>query len=269
MPDLQRLDELLQQVQQNEKYRYISPELIKDLLTIELAKCTNQREAVKAVRNKLHQVGNAYQEKAPRYNEWRHELENLPPDLDHPMVGDFIKRVLPAHASTRERVNLLPRFFQECLDELGEIGSVLDVASGLTPLSIPWMPLKPGFTYTACDIYSDMVEFLNAFFCHFNINGNAIVADVTRSVPQAQADVAFVLKTIPCLEQLDKDAGRKILSAISAPNILVSFPARSLGGRSKGMVQFYEQHFRDLIKDQLWQITRFEFPGELAFLIRK
>lgn len=269
MPDPQHLDELLQQVQQNEKYRYISPELIKDLLTIELAKRPNQREAVKAVRNKLHQVGNAYQEKAPRYNEWHDELENLPPDLDHPKVRDFIQRVLPAHASTRERVNILPRFFNECLVELGEVESVLDVASGLTPLSIPWMPLKPGFTYTACDIYSDMVEFLNAFFSHFNINGTAVVADVTRSVPQVEADVAFVLKTIPCLEQLEKDAGRKILSGITAPNILVSFPARSLGGRSKGMVQFYEQHFRDLIKDQSWQVTRFEFPGELAFLIRK
>lgn len=269
MPDAQLLDELLQQVQQNEKYRYISPQLIKDLLIIELAKRTNQREAVKAVRNKLHQVGNAYQEKALPYKAWCEELANLPTDPDHPMVKAFIERVLPAHASTRERVNILPRFFHECLDELGQVGSVLDIASGLNPLCIPWMPLKPGFTYTACDIYSDMVEFLNAFFHHFGISGSALVADVTRSVPQVEAEVAFVLKTIPCLEQLDKNAGRTILAGIAAPNVLVSFPARSLGGRSKGMVQFYEQHFRDLTKDQSWQITRVEFPGELAFLIRK
>jgi hypothetical protein len=35
------------------------------------------------------------------------------------------------------------------------------------------------------------------------------------------------------------------------------------------MVQFYEQHFRELVSGMSWQITRFEFPGELTFLIRK
>lgn len=270
MPDRQPdLDELARQVQAHEKYRTISTDLVKDLLTSELAKRANPREAVKAVRNKLHQVGSAYQEKPPPYEKWLSELAALPADLDDPAVRSFIQRVLPAHASTRERVPILPRFFHECLAELGEVESLLDIACGLNPLAIPWMPLRPGFTYTACDIYSDMVDFLNHYFAQFSIHGTVLLADVTRTLPQVDAQLTMVLKTIPCLEQLDKDAGRILLAGIRSPNILVSFPARSLGGRSKGMRRFYEQHFRDLVSDQSWQITRFEFPGELAFLIRK
>jgi 16S rRNA (guanine(1405)-N(7))-methyltransferase len=270
MPDHQPdLDELARQVQALAKYRSISTDLVKDLLGIELAKRANPREAVKAVRNKLHQVGGAYQEKPPPYDQWLAELAALPADLAHPAVHAFLQRILPAHASTRERVPILPRFFRECLFELGEVESMLDIACGLNPLAIPWMPLKPGFTYTACDIYSDMVDFLNQYFIHFGINGTAQLADVTRSIPDVDAQLTLVLKTIPCLEQMDKDAGRSLLSTIQSPNILVSFPARSLGGRAKGMPQFYEQHFRALVAAQPWQLTRFEFPGELAFLIRK
>lgn len=270
MPDRQpNLDELARQVQALEKYSSISPELVKDLLSRELTRRASPREAVKAVRNKLHQVGSAYQEKPPPYDKWLAELATLPADLADPAVHAFLQRLLPAHTSTRERVPILPRFFRECLAELGGVESVLDIACGLNPLVIPWMPLKQGFTYTACDIYSDMVDFLNQYFTHFGINGTALVADVTKSIPAFDAQLTLVLKTIPCLEQLDKDAGRTLLTSISSPNILVSFPARSLGGRAKGMPQFYEQHFRTLASGQPWQITRYEFPGELAFLIRK
>lgn len=263
------LEDLTQQVLNSEKYRSISPELVKDLLTRELARRAKPREAVKAVRSKLHQVGSAYQEKPPPYTAWLADLASLPPDLRDPVVLSFIQRVLPAHASTRERVPILPRFFRECLAELGEISSVLDIACGLNPLAIPWMPLKQDFTYTACDIYADMIGFLNQFFLHFQVNGSASYADVTQTIPDVEVELTLVLKTIPCLEQLDKDSGRFVLNAIRSPNILVSFPARSLGGRSKGMVQFYEQHFHALVSGQPWRINRFEFPGELAFLIRK
>jgi len=270
MPDRQPdLEDLARQVQSLGKYRYISPDLVKDLLTRELAKRANPREAVKAVRNKLHQVGSAYQERPLPYQAWLTELAALPADLEDPAVHAFIQRVLPAHTSTRERVPILPRFFRECLADLGAVESVLDIACGLNPLAIPWMPLKPGFSYIACDIYNDMVDFLNHYFVHFHVNGNALLADVTKSTPEVEVELTLVLKTIPCLEQLDKDAGRVLLNSIRSPNMLVSFPARSLGGRSKGMVQFYEQHFRELVSGMSWQITRFEFPGELAFLIRK
>lgn len=263
------LEQLIRQVQNLEKYRTISPELIRSLLIKELAKRGTPKEAVKATRNKLHQVGTVYQEKLLPYADWLDEMALLPADLNDPAVLSFLQRVMPAHSSTRERMNILPRFYEECLSGLGEINTVLDIACGLNPLAIPWMPLNPGFTYTACDIFSDMLDFLNAFFSNFSIDGKALLYDVTREIPPVTADLTLVLKTIPCLEQMDKDAGQRLLSGLTSPNILVSFPVKSLGGQSKGMVQHYEQHFDDLAAGQPWRITRFEFPGELAFLVQK
>ena len=81
--------------------------------------------------------------------------------------------------------------------------------------------------------------------------------------------MALILKTIPCLEQLDKTAGLRLLETIQAEHILVSFPVHSLGGRSKGMVENYEARFHALVQGKRWAIQRFEFATELAFLVTK
>lgn len=263
------LDALVEQVQRSEKYRSISPGLVRSLLITELEKQRSPKNAVKAARSKLHQVAAAYQEKPIPYAAMLDELALLPDDLHDPRVQAFLTRAMPAHASTRERVPILSRFFHECLAPLGGVSSVLDLACGLNPLAIPWMPLQPGFTYTACDIYTDMMEFLKAFFARFHINGSTALCDVTRELPPVSAELTLVLKTLPCLEQIDKDAGQRLLEQITSPNILVSFPAHSLGGRSKGMLRNYERHFYELLAGRSWQVTRFEFPGELAFLVQR
>lgn len=270
MPESQYdLDVLVQQVQSADKYKRISPEVIRSLLLKEIPKSKNPKQIIKSTRSKLHQVGSAYQEKPIPYETLLEELQLLPADLENPLVLNFLLKVIGSHASTRERLSILPRFFSETLHEISSSRSILDVACGLNPLSIPWMPLSSGFTYTACDIYEDMTGFLNNFFAHFGINGKAQTCDLTRNIPEEPYDLALVLKTIPCLEQVDKEAGFRLLNQLNAAVLLVSFPAKSLGGKSKGMVQNYERHFLDLTAGQPWKITRFEFPGELAFLIEK
>jgi hypothetical protein len=81
--------------------------------------------------------------------------------------------------------------------------------------------------------------------------------------------LALVLKTLPTLEQIAKDAGRDLLRALDASYLLVSFPARSLGGRDKRMAAHYAQHFEAVVAAEGWPAERFEFASELAFLVRK
>ncbi len=263
------LDEFVRQVQSSDKYRRIAPEVIRSLLLKEMQKGKNGKEIIKSTRNKLHQIGSAYQEKPISYNALLEELQSLPSELEDPVVKAYILKALGSHASTRERLPILPRFFKETLQEISSLHSILDVACGLNPMAIPWMPLPTRFTYTACDIYEDMTGFLNDFFTYFNIDGKAQTCDLTQNLPSGSYDLALVLKTIPCLEQVDKEAGYRLLNQLNAAALLISFPARSLGGKSKGMVQNYERHFLDLTAGQSWKITRFEFPGELAFLVQK
>jgi 16S rRNA (guanine(1405)-N(7))-methyltransferase len=263
------LDELVAAVRAGAHYRHIHPELVRQVGAQELAKGRKFKEAVKATRNKLHQVGGAYQEKGIDYGRALLELEQLPPDLYDPAVQAFCRSMMEQHASTRERLPILEDFYREILSPLGPIESVLDVACGLNPLARAWMPLLPETVYDACDIYADLIDFLNRFWGALQVPGKAWLCDLVQEVPQQPAQLALVLKTIPCLEQLDKSIGRRLLEGLPANHILVSFPAQSLGGRSKGMVENYEAHFREMVAGLYWQVERFEFKTELAFLVKK
>lgn len=268
-PAHDELEKLISQVMESGKYADISPDLVRSIGQAELGKRQSLKDAVKATRSKLHQVGSAYQETSIPYARWIKELANLSHSLDDPAVQTWLKSCMRMHASTHERLSILDKIYTETLDSLGPIESILDVACGLNPLSIPWMPLKEGFTYRAVDIFSNMTDFLNQFFNHFGIQGRAETADVLQNPPLEPVQLALIMKTIPCLEQLNKQAGIRLLETICAETLLVSFPAKSLGGRSKGMVQNYEAHFRELTAGRNWQIERFEFSGELVFRVHK
>lgn len=260
---------LVSAVCSHSKYAAIDHDLIYRLAEKELAKGRSPKEALKAVRSKLHQIGGAYQGQLIDYTQWAERLDRLPNDLHHPLTLQFCREMMPLHASTDERLPFIDRFYQEILTDLPHARSIIDLACGLNPLSLPWLPLSPDAQITACDIYTDMLAFLERFFAHFRLNARAETCDLIHAVPQQPVQLALLLKTIPCLEQVDKTIGRRLLEQIQAEVLLVSFPVHSLGGRSKGMLQFYENHFRQLAADLPWRITRFEFASELVFRLER
>ena len=173
------------------------------------------------------------------------------------------------HASTRERLPIIDQFYATTLGDIAPVHSVLDLACGLNPLAIPWMPLAPNAAYHAYDMYLDLTSFLQSAMNLLGIHGVAYAEDVTYWPSFPHVEVAFLLKAIPCLEQLDKSAGAQLLDAIPARYILVSFPKQSLGGQAKGMSVHYEAHFRELADGKGWNVRRFVFDTELAFLVGK
>lgn len=266
-----QLAELVRQVRAGAKYATISDELICRIGARELAARRTLKEAVKATRNKLHQVAGAYQSDRPQYDAWLAQL--AAPGTDAAALRAACLDCMAHHASTRERLPILADFYAAILADLPPIRTVLDLACGLNPLAYAWMPLTPTARYQACDIYADLANFLNQFFAlpavAAAITGEAFVCDLVSGPPAQHVDLALALKIIPPLEQIDRQAGRLLLHALDADFVLVSFPALSLGGRDKRMAQNYEQHFRDLIAGERWPIKRYQFPTELAFLIDK
>jgi 16S rRNA (guanine(1405)-N(7))-methyltransferase len=256
-------------VQKGSRYQNVDQSLVLRIAVLELSKGRSFKAAVKAVRSKLHQVGSAYHTGKLDYAKWKTELQTLPHDLTATALQDFCCQAMEQHASTSERLPYLEDFFHETLAPLGKIESVLDLACGLNPLAIPWMPLSQNAAYYACDIYADMVAFLGLFLSHAGLSGEAAVCNLVEGAPPTRTQLALLLKSIPCLEHLDRDIGPRLLETIPADNILVSFPARSLGGRSKGMLENYESRFENIIAGKNWQVQRFEFPTELAFLIAR
>ena len=130
------------------------------------------------------------------------------------------------------------------------------------------MLLPPDAEYQAYDVYGDMIAFLNGFIKLAGIKGQAEMRDVIGHPPTEPADLILILKTLPCLEQVDKLAAQRLLDKVNGRYLLITYPAQSLGGRRKNMAANYTTHFHNLAQGRNWQLQQFEFETELAFLVR-
>ena len=274
MPE-ELLDQLTEQVLKGVKYREIAPELVQRIGAQELEKRRSLKEAVKATKNKLHQVGGAYQQTKINYEKSLELLretactEPVEVAVSHPnQLRTTCHQLMQAHASTRERLPILDDFYETIFAELPPIYTVLDLACGLNPLAYPWLPLPKGTEFTAVDIYRDMLNFIQDFFELTGVNGRTQQRDIIGNPPTEPYDLILLLKTLPCLEQVDKNAAVNLLDKLNGRYLLISYPAQSLGGRSKGMVENYTQQFEALANGRNWQVQRFEFATELAFLVK-
>ncbi|MCL4507478.1 MAG: hypothetical protein M1434_13820 [Chloroflexi bacterium] len=261
------LDDLVTDIKATRKYRYVASDFIRSLGARELAKRNSYKEAVKATRNKLHQVGGAYLDGNPSYDMWLDEIRQAT-EGSRDDIRDTCRRIMSFHSSTRERLGDLDRFYDTIFSAIPPVASILDVACGFNPLAIPWMGLQRGTIYYAIDIYEDMIAFIRSSIALLGYDGVTSATSVLDANPFEQpVDLAFILKTIPCLEQVDKTAGHHLLETIKANYLVVTYPLQSLCGHSRGMLAHYEKQFIQHSKNKDWTISQFEFPTELVFLI--
>jgi 16S rRNA (guanine(1405)-N(7))-methyltransferase len=249
------------------KYRQIAPSLVQALAARELAHGARPKDAAKAVKNKLHQVAGAYQGEPLRMEAWLGQVraaQEQGADL-RPLCRELLAR----HASTRERLPILDDFYGQLFAGLPPPRTLLDLACGLNPLALPWMGLPADCIYTACDIYADQAALLAGWFAAVDQPGEALLCDLLAGPPPRAADVALLLKAIPCLQQLDRQIGTRLLDAINAPVLIVSYPVHSLGGRKHAMDEHYAAEFAQLVAGQPWQVDSFRFATELVYRIRR
>jgi len=263
------LDAMVAAVTAAPKYRHVYPALVRRIAAQELSKGRKPADVVKETRTKLHQVGAAYQERTPNYESWKTELSDLPQDLVSENIKGWCREKMKQHASTSERLSILDSFYATIFEGFSPFHSVLDLACGLNPLAAPWMPLADDASYYAYDIYTNMAGFLSAWLKHCGMGGEAGLCDLIAETPTPQAEVALLLKTIPCLEQVDKNILPRLMAVIPAPLIVVSFPVASLGGKNKGMRGFYTQRFEEWNQSWTGSMKRFDFSSEVVYRLQR
>lgn len=240
------VDEVVRVVLAAPKYAPIYPDTVRAIAVAELHAARSAKEAAKRVKRKLHQIGGAYQRDDLRYARWLAELQAA---NDEAARREICQRIMLAHASSRERLPYLKLFYQRVFSGLSPIGSVLDVACGLNPLALPWMGLPAAARYDCLDIYADQMAFMQAWLDLNGRPGEALWQDVLLAPPKGAYDVALLLKTVPCLQQLDAAATRRLLATLRARTLVVSFPVRSLGGRDVGMLASYSRGFEQTLHE--------------------
>jgi 16S rRNA (guanine(1405)-N(7))-methyltransferase len=263
--DAAPLDALVADISGSAKYRTLSPDLIRRIGSAELANRPSLKVAIQETRSRLHQSAGAYLDSTPPYSRWLAALDSAE-DADLP---DLFLQFMRSHASTRERLPLLQQQFREVIQAVGPVTSVLDVACGLNPLAFPFMGLPSDVRYHGCDLYSDMMQFLNCCYRRLGVHGEFTVADAVGQPPISPADVAFILKFLPVVEQNRRGGALAWLQSIPANTLVVSFPTGSLSGRGKGMATNYETRFLETIAPTGWTAEKLLYPGELFFIVRK
>ena len=261
---------LAEEIAETKKAKHIEFGLIQQVLSRELRNSKNRKEIVKNVKSKLYQVSGAYRNDNLDYSTLKEKLSDITPETPLDELKVVCREIMHTHASTRERSGILDELYGEIFRDMPQPKTICDLACGLNPFSIPWMPLEPGFRYEAFDLFSDMSDLLNCFFEKRGIDGQASQANLLYGMPGGPYDLAFLFKVIPCLEQIDKYGGRHILNQLSynVRYAAVSFPGASLSGKEKGMPRNYEVHFMNIVDQDAWDIRKVKFPTELVFIMK-
>jgi 16S rRNA (guanine(1405)-N(7))-methyltransferase len=226
--------------------------------------------AVKRAKRALHEIHGAFVGAAPPpYDRWEQALQEAVASEDQARICDELRRIMRGHASTRERLPLLGRFFREIFARTGAPSSLVDVACGLNPLAAPWMDLPEGVLYHARDVDAGLVTFVDRCLTLLGVRHETAIADLLDPPPWPAADVGLVLKTVPVLEQQAKGAGFGLVERLRARTVVVSFPTRSLGGHGKRMAATYSARFEGFAAERGWAVEKLDFPGELVYVVRK
>lgn len=248
------------------RYRRVCPEVATRFAREEAAKSRSPAELQERLRRRLHQAFGAYDE-SPRYDRWLSALEGAASDPD--AFRAACRAAMAGHASARERLPILERFYPAIWGEDPPPRRVLDLGCGLNPLAAPWMGLPEGAEYDAFDIDLELAGFLGAFFKLAGISGRGGTWDLAAGPPPGSWDAAFLLKVVSCLEHQRAGLGAGLIGGIDAPRVIVSYPTRSLGGRLKGMGTTYREQFRALAEGRPWRVREVDLADELIFVVDK
>jgi 16S rRNA (guanine(1405)-N(7))-methyltransferase len=261
------LDELVRLVQSTRKYSTLSPSLVREITAEEASKRTKPDDIIKHARSRLHQAAAAYFTGTPQYDTWLKELAEA--GSDKTRVREVCLEVMRRHASTNERLEYLSEFYSAIARHIGKVSSVADMACGLNPLAIPWMDLDAGCQYLALDVYSDMASFFESVFPILGVDGRAVVGNLAEPGEEvgSEFDVVFLFKTLPCLEQVRKGSSLRLLRRLRARFMAITYPALSLGGRDKGMEEFYDAQLANLLDELGWSAKRTDFPRETLYIV--
>ena len=238
------------------KYKDVCPDTVSRLYAEELSKRKNAKEAEKALKTALHQITGAF------------------------MTGDELKRArkllagadedaalfetLKLHASTRERLEHIDAFYDALLSPIAP-KTLLDLACGLNPLYLGYR----GYAVRGLDVSGGCVQLINDWALRRGWDVSAQCRDLLCAPALPETDAALMMKLLPVLEQQKKGAAIELLRSIPAPVLIVTFPLKTLGGRSVGM----EKHYSDWFEQSAAQAFNIErrdvLFGELCYTVRR
>ena len=241
-----------------EKHNYLCGVLVERAYAEAGARHAKAKEADRAARRELHRVAGAFfsREEAKRAEKL---LAAWPEGGD-----EALSRILSLHASTRERLPLaaMDALYAQLFKMTGKPRRVLDLACGLNPVYLA----ARGISVLGLDAHLGAVALVNRFAEENGLDARAEGADLrTAALPNERFDLALVFKLLPLLGA----EGYALLKRICAEYVAVSFPTRTLSGRSVGMERSYSSAFEEHCPQRFAIADRFVAGNELIYILKE
>ncbi len=255
--------EIASQVMDSGKYAFIARDTVLRLCEEYLPRYKSKKDVIKAVKKQLHIIHGAF------FPDRCHEqalaiIENVALTEQ-----ELSLQLMQLHPSTRERLPVLRAFYDFLAPYLRDAKTVLDIGCGFHPCAFPFMGLPEDVLYIAGDIDHDTVKVAQAFLRRLKAAQDVRILDAVGTLPGVQADAAFLFKLVPVLEQQKKGLAYRLMDALAAKTIIVTFPVKSLSGRDKDMEQFYSSQFEKNVPAGFSILQKAVIGMELVYVVAK
>ena len=257
------LEKVVTAVKQSRKYRDTSEETIRELATLAVQQHKKPKQAIKAVRKRLHSIMAPYLGD-PDYEKAAAELTAVFAADDSDQIKTTCQNILHSHLSTRERQPILAKFHPAIWEITGKPKRLMDIACGLNPLAFRWMDLPSTTEFIAYDIHEPRIQFINHYFELEGLRPLAKLQDVALNFPTETADVALFLKEMPRFSRNYPGKARAFMESLNVRHLVLSFPTVSTHG-GRNLVTRYREFLTQLIAGQNWPTTELMFEGEMVF----
>lgn len=257
-------NDLLEKLLRSKNYRDVCPDTVRRVWADCEKRYKKPKEVEKAAREALHGITGAFM--TPQ------EARQLAWDMQawHINKTDAgLERMLSRHASTRERLPIadIDALYDRIYASTGRPQSVLDLACGINPLYLG----ARGISAAGVDISGAAVYAVNTFRESYGMPVSARCADLLcpGAIPGERFDIALLFKLLPLLERQESGGTARVMNAVNARYLAVSFPTRTLGGRSVGMEANYARWMEAHLPASMTVRDRFETRNELFYIIAK
>ena len=245
-------------------YRDICPDTVRRVWTDCEKRYKKAKDVEKAAREALHGITGAFMTpREARQLAWDMQAWHL----EKTDVG--LERMLSRHTSTRERLPLsdMDAVYDRIFAITGRTRSILDLACGINPLYLG----ARGVTTVGVDISGAAVRAINAFHEVYGMPVCAVCADLLSAdaIPKEHFDAALLFKLLPLLERQETGGAARVMEAVNAPRLVVSFPTRTLGGHSVGMAVNYAHWMEEHLPRDMAILEQFRTGNELYYIIAK
>ena len=250
------------------KYRPICEQTVHDVVARELSRTASPKTAVRMAKQRLHRIWALYLG-MPDFGRSEESLQAAFSSGRNENITSACRHILSQHRSANERLSIASDFYRGIFQVTGVPDAIHDLACALNPLMFRWMGLSADVRYYAYDINRRIVELINTYFRCEGLSQGAEHRDILCTPPVRSTHLGLLLKMYHCLERRRKGAGWQVLEEVPAEWMAVSFPNRSLAGRTVDIVGNYEGEIRERTAFRGWCCRRLDFETEIVLLIRK